>query len=454
MNVIVSNKQKSIIDNANIDAIKDLNGLFNVDDLISKFKNYFFSKMILDATSLVNFTSDEVLQKLVSGIGAERLIILLPAVPEPPQEFIDKLHELKIYNFSNDINEVVDLINNPKKQDAFSNNEENSQKGFYVDNSVKEDTNFQTSNDFSNDLSLTSALNAIDINNSSNEMQQQMNVENDSFNSEQTEGNPSNMFNNVGFNGGNSSFNDNSFNANFSNEGNMQGMPLNGSDENTIPFNNFNDNNMSSNFSNSLPNSDGQNNNVINNNLSNIFLHPNLVNEMNNVNHSERIIIGLKNVTIHAGSTSLIYMLFKILKNGLNKSVTAYEIDCDNFKYFQERNMISCRGNDIVNLVSNCDSEIILVDLNNYANIDFCNDVLFLVEPSVIRLNKLMMENSGVFDALRNKKVVLNMSLLNDNEVNAFSNEAKMPMFYNIPPLNERKDNNILVGLLSKLGIK
>ena len=34
MNVIVSNKQKDIIDNANIDAIKDLNGFFNVGDLI------------------------------------------------------------------------------------------------------------------------------------------------------------------------------------------------------------------------------------------------------------------------------------------------------------------------------------------------------------------------------------------------------------------------------------
>ena len=53
MNIIVSNKQKEIIDNANIDAIKDLNGLFNVDDLLGKLKNYFFSRVILDATSLI-----------------------------------------------------------------------------------------------------------------------------------------------------------------------------------------------------------------------------------------------------------------------------------------------------------------------------------------------------------------------------------------------------------------
>ena len=100
MNVIVVNKQKEIIDNANIDAIKDFNGLFNVDDLISKFKNYFFSKLILDATSVVNFTTKEVLEKLSNAIGAERLVILLPEKPLPPKKFVDLLLELKIYNFS------------------------------------------------------------------------------------------------------------------------------------------------------------------------------------------------------------------------------------------------------------------------------------------------------------------------------------------------------------------
>ena len=98
MNVIVSNRQKDIIDNANIDAIKDLNGLFNVNDLINKFKNYFFSKMILDATSVVDFASKEVLTTLADEIGAERLIILLPSNPEPPVEFKKLLIELKIYN--------------------------------------------------------------------------------------------------------------------------------------------------------------------------------------------------------------------------------------------------------------------------------------------------------------------------------------------------------------------
>ena len=446
MNVIVSNKQKSIIDNANIDAIKDLNGLFNVDDLISKFKNYFFSKMILDATSLVNFTSDDVLQKLVSGIGAERLVILLPAVPEPPQEFIDKLHSLKIYNFSNDINEIVNLLNNPKTQDSFSPIEGNNQNGFYVDNSVKEDDNSQVTNNFNNDLSLTGALNSISITANPGEMQNQTEISNNSFDSMQSENNISNMFDNVPFNQENNVFNNN--------------MPINDSMMNTVANNiqmdNMANNNLGNNsFSqnNDLP-SNLNLNNVVSNGMNNVFLHPNLVNEMNNVNSNKKIVIGFKNVTIHAGSTSLVYMLYKTIKGVLNKSVTAYEIDCDNFKYYQERGMISCSSNDIVNLVSNCNSEVVLIDLNNYSNLEVCTDVLFLVEPSVIRLNRLMMEDSSVFNNLQNRKVVLNMSLLTDNEVNAFSNEAKVTMFYNIPPLNDRKDNNVLIGLLNKLGIK
>ena len=76
MNVIVSNKQKDVLDNSSIDAIKDLNGLFAVNDLINNFKNYYYTKMILDATAIVDFVKQETLDQLVKGIGADKLIIL------------------------------------------------------------------------------------------------------------------------------------------------------------------------------------------------------------------------------------------------------------------------------------------------------------------------------------------------------------------------------------------
>ena len=139
MNVIVSNRQKEIIDNANIDAIKDLNGLFNVSDLINKFKNYFFSKMILDATSVVDFASRSVLTTLANEIGAEKLIILLPSTPEPPMEFKKLLIELKIYNFTNNIEDVIRFIEKPNTyEEAIKLLDSGYTSDMYVDNSIKE----------------------------------------------------------------------------------------------------------------------------------------------------------------------------------------------------------------------------------------------------------------------------------------------------------------------------
>ena len=157
MNVIVSNRQKEIIDNANIDAIKDLNGLFNVDDLINKFKNYFFSKMILDATSVVDFASKPVLTTLANEIGAEKLIILLPSTPEPPLEFKKLLIELKIYNFTNNIDDVIRFIEKPNTyEDAIKSTNDAFNNDVYVDNSIKEDDNMQTSEDYQNNSDDTS----------------------------------------------------------------------------------------------------------------------------------------------------------------------------------------------------------------------------------------------------------------------------------------------------------
>ena len=137
MNVIVSNRQKEIIDNANIDAIKDLNGLFNVNDLINKFKNYFFSRMILDATSVENFASREVLSTLADEIGSEKLIILLPSSPEPPLEFKKLLIELKIYNFTTNIEDVVRFIERPNTyEDAIKQIDYAFSGDVYVDNSM------------------------------------------------------------------------------------------------------------------------------------------------------------------------------------------------------------------------------------------------------------------------------------------------------------------------------
>ena len=41
MNVIISNKNHEILENLGIDVIKEMNGEFEVDEIISTFQNFF-----------------------------------------------------------------------------------------------------------------------------------------------------------------------------------------------------------------------------------------------------------------------------------------------------------------------------------------------------------------------------------------------------------------------------
>jgi hypothetical protein len=81
-----------------------------------------------------------------------------------------------------------------------------------------------------------------------------------------------------------------------------------------------------------------------------------------------------------------------------------------------------------------------------------CDDVLYLLEPSSIKLNKLMRKNRNIFRDLNGKKIVLNKSLLDSRDVLDFEGEAKTNVFYNVPPLNDRISNKVLDSFLSKLG--
>lgn len=164
-------------------------------------------------------------------------------------------------------------------------------------------------------------------------------------------------------------------------------------------------------------------------------------------------ILGIKNLTDHAGATTFIYILKKQLDSFYN--VVALEVDKRDFIYFNDPNMISTTSADLAKMLMKYkDVDIILIDLNGYESEDVCNDVLYLLEPSVIKLNKLLMVNRGIFSKLVGKKIVLNKSLLTSRDVLDFEYEAKTKVFYNMPPLDERKNNESYVNpFLAKLGI-
>ena len=166
-------------------------------------------------------------------------------------------------------------------------------------------------------------------------------------------------------------------------------------------------------------------------------------------------IIGIKNITDHAGSTTLIYMLKKELEQSYGMSVLAIEVNRHDFLYFNSNNMISVDDEHLMTeIVKHKDVAIILIDLNDSSNEGACNDVLYLLEPSSIRLNKLMKRDRRIFEELKGRKIVLNMSLLSNSDIMDFEYEGKTKVFYNIPPLNDRVNNsNILMPMLEKIGL-
>jgi hypothetical protein len=162
-------------------------------------------------------------------------------------------------------------------------------------------------------------------------------------------------------------------------------------------------------------------------------------------------VLGIKDLTESAGSTSLIYMLKKQLSRNYN--VIAIEIGKRDFMFFNDKDMISTTKEEFPTVLLKAkDMDIILVDVNESKTEEICDDVLYLLEPSSLKLNKLMHKNRNVFRELNGKKIILNKSLLDSRDVLDFEGEAKTNIFYNVPPLNDRVPNKILDSFLSKLG--
>ncbi len=319
MNVIISNERQAELANLDIEIIKSIHGVFDVDELIQMFSNFFFGRMILDLTALKNYQDVRNLQKLSMSLDVEKIIILLPDTPEclAPQ-FLSKLISMGIYNFTTNLDGVNYLLTNPNT---------------YRD---------------------VAHLHQIDSTPTSSET-----------------------------------------------------------------------------------GSTGSGNTVINNIVS-----------------TGTYILGIKNVTEHSGATMLTYMLKKELKD-MGKSVLAIEVDKKDFMYFNDKEMISVDASNLANeVLRHKDVNVLLIDLNKCDNIDVCNEVLYLIEPSTIKLNKLMRRDRNIFSKLAGRKIVLAQSILSDSDIKEFEYEANIKIFFVMPPLDERENNSeVLQNLLNRIGI-
>lgn len=173
----------------------------------------------------------------------------------------------------------------------------------------------------------------------------------------------------------------------------------------------------------------------------------------NRVNKGNKV-IGIRNLTDHAGATTLTYILKKELTTIYGNVVYAIEVNKRDFLYFNDKNMFSVSEADLAKKLAELNKPVaVIIDLNDCKIDSMCDEVLYLLEPSSIMLNKLIRREKRVFERLKDKKIILNKSLLSNKEVSELEYEANAKMFYNIPPLDERKKNSSIQELLFRLGL-
>lgn len=323
MNVIVSNKKQQMLQSLNIEIIKELNGEFEVDDLVNNFRNFFFQRMILDITALKNYKDIKTIQKLSVSLDMNKIILVLDENSNTVSpEYMSQLISLGIYNFTTNLEGIMYLYNSP--------------------NSYRD----------------VAHLHMIDI--------------------PAQETKPAEV------------------------------------KTNTVYVDRY------------------------------IEVEPTI--------KSSRI-IGIKNVTKQSGATTFTYMMKKALKKSY--SVVAIEVEKSDFRFFNDHELISATNSSISNIVNkNKDKDVILIDVNGSENaVGLCDEIIYLLEPSMVKLNRLMVVNPRLLAEIKDKKVLLNQSLLTSKDVNEFENESRLKIFYNMPPLDERKDNiEELNQFLNKLG--
>ena len=379
MNAVISNKYQSQLATLDIDVIKSLNGEFEVDDIISNFKNFYFNKMILDITAIKDYNNISNIQKLSIGFDMSKVILFLDEESFTPS-FLSQLVSMGIYNFTKDLQNIKDLMNKP--------------------NSYKNVVQFQQ----------------INTNNDK---------ENNDVNNNQTKEKTNNIINKKG-------------KDHINNLNNKQiKEQIDDSNNNQIKEStNSLDNNQIKEPTNNLDNK----NNVSNNT------------QINDQGPIKTRIIGLKNVTENAGSTTLTYILKKYLEKAYK--VMAIEMDKKDFLLFNDKELVSTDEEDFpTTIIKGKDKDVILIDLNNSSEIKDCDEVIYLVEPSIIKLNKIMRKNKNTFTELKGKKIVLNKSLISDKDVKEFEYESKSKVFFNMSPLNDKSfDNHVVEDFLIKLG--
>lgn len=200
----------------------------------------------------------------------------------------------------------------------------------------------------------------------------------------------------------------------------------------------------------SVSNYNGPNNyGTINNNSNQVQV------SSENFKNSNQMVIGIQNISDHAGATTLMYMMVKQLK--FNYKVKGIEMFKQDSIYFHNEDISMCTSIDDlkIKIKSFNNMEVIVVDLNGLDANDICDEILYVLEPGIIRLNKAIKRDHNLLTKVSNGKLIINRSNIRDEEINNFEYETKFKVFMNIPNINERTERiQIIDKLLIKLGFK
>ena len=164
-------------------------------------------------------------------------------------------------------------------------------------------------------------------------------------------------------------------------------------------------------------------------------------------------IIAFKSVTDGAGSTTLIVTIKKELEKFHNFKVKAIEVGKRDFIYFNDSDLVSINKTELISELSKCFGyDLVLVDINDMEESSF-NEIYYLIEPSIIKINKLIKRDKKIFDRLKDKHVIVNKSMISNEEIAEFALETGLKIFTAIRPFNDRSKTQVLNNLLNRLGI-
>ena len=335
MNVMVYNKYKDALQGLNIEVMKSLEGVYNVDEIIDTFTNFYYDKMILDITAIRDYQNIDNLQKLSMNINMENVILLLDDTPESDnKEYLSKLTGLGIYNFTKKPEGINYLLVHP--------------------HTYRDVVNINNLSDLEAAAAPAATVVAPPMDS------------------------------------GKSFVND------------------------------------------SAP----------------VEVAPQAT------NNGKLRIIGFKNVTQHAGATTLIYMLTKMLAD--RRNVAAIEINKVDFLYFNDpAHMVSSTSQDVLKeIMHKNDCNVIFLDLNDYDDLDICTEVYYLIEPSTIMINRMLKKGRNILETLKGKNVLLNKCVLNSEDVAQFEFETKLKVLFAVPALDDRQNNiEPIKKLLGKINL-